>query len=126
MERGIVSAAQPGPPPAAPNGSQAEPLLDARQAAELLNVPESWVRAEARADRIPHLRLGPKYVRFEAAELVAWWQTRRRGPWRARGTAAAVASGSHPGAPLGDLPANGADRGDCSASATAASTERAA
>jgi excisionase family DNA binding protein len=66
------------------NVSQAnhEPLLDAQGAAELLNVPRSWVLAEARADRIPHVRLG-RYVRFEAAELEAWWQARRKGP-RAR------------------------------------------
>lgn len=56
-------------------------LLDAAGAADLLNVPKSWVLAEARADRIPHLRLGAHYVRFEAAELEAWWRsTRHRGP----------------------------------------------
>ena len=31
----------------------------------------SWVLAEARADRIPHIRLG-RYVRFDAVELLAW------------------------------------------------------
>jgi excisionase family DNA binding protein len=66
------------------------PLLDARGAAALLNVPASWVLAEARADRIPHVRLG-RYVRFDSAELQMWWQTRRRGPWRASGAAAKVA-----------------------------------
>src|SRR3954453_19734933 len=66
------------------------PLLDARGAAALLNVPASWVLAEARADRIPHVRLG-RYVRVDAAELQTWWQARRRGPWRARGAAATVA-----------------------------------
>ena len=68
------------------------PLLDAMDAAALLNVPASWVLAEARADRIPHVRLG-RYVRFDAAELQIWWQSRRRGPWRARGAAATVARG---------------------------------
>jgi excisionase family DNA binding protein len=66
------------------------PLLDAKGAAALLNVPASWVLTEARADRIPHVRLG-RYVRFDAAELRAWWLTRRRGPWRNRGTAANAA-----------------------------------
>lgn len=56
-------------------------LLDAGQAGELLSVPRTWVLAEARADRIPHIRLG-RYVRFDPDELTAWWQTRRRGPWR--------------------------------------------
>jgi excisionase family DNA binding protein len=67
-------------------------LLDARSAAALLNVPASWVLAEARAERIPHVRLG-RYVRFDAAQLQVWWQTRRRGPWRAHGGAAAAAPG---------------------------------
>jgi excisionase family DNA binding protein len=47
------------------------PLLDAKGAAALLNVPDSWVLREARAGRIPHVRLG-KYVRFDRAELLAW------------------------------------------------------
>ncbi len=68
------------------------PLLNAEQAADLLNVPASWVLAEARAERIPHVRLG-RYVRFDAEELAAWWQTRARGPWRDRGAAAARARG---------------------------------
>jgi len=55
------------------------PLLNAEQAGELLNVPRTWLLAEARADRIPHVRLG-RYVRFEAHELEAWWQSRARGP----------------------------------------------
>ncbi|MGI8439858.1 MAG: helix-turn-helix domain-containing protein [Thermoleophilaceae bacterium] len=55
------------------------PLLDAGQASELLNVPKGWVLAEARADRIPHVRLG-RYVRFEAELLEEWWRSRARGP----------------------------------------------
>lgn len=54
-------------------------LVDAAQAGGLLGVPKSWVLAEARADRIPHVRLG-RYVRFEPAELERWWAARRRGP----------------------------------------------
>jgi excisionase family DNA binding protein len=56
-------------------------LLDARGAGRLLNVPASWVAAEARAGRIPHVRLG-RYVRFEPEALRDWWRERRRGPWR--------------------------------------------
>jgi excisionase family DNA binding protein len=55
------------------------PLLNAEQAAALLNVPKSWVLAEARANRIPHVRLG-RYVRFDADELERWWCARTRGP----------------------------------------------
>jgi excisionase family DNA binding protein len=67
--------------PEPPVESFASPLLDAKAAARLFSVPASWVLAEARADRIPHVRLG-RYVRFDAAELEAWWRTRARGPWR--------------------------------------------
>jgi excisionase family DNA binding protein len=62
-------------------------LLDAKGAAELLNVPASWILAEARADRIPHIRLG-RYVRFDADQLREWCQSHGRGPQRpARGLA---------------------------------------
>lgn len=55
------------------------PLLDAGQAATLLNVPESWIRAEARAGRIPHVQLG-RYVRFERQALLDWLDHRKVGP----------------------------------------------
>ena len=58
-------------------------LLNAQQAAALLGVPATWVLAEARANRLPHVRLG-RYVRFEAKELERWWQNRARGPTRGR------------------------------------------
>lgn len=64
-----------------PDSEPARPgvLVDAAVAAELLGVPPSWVLAQARAQRIPHVRLG-RYVRFEPDELRAWWRRRRRGP----------------------------------------------
>ena len=70
--------------------SDLRPLLDARGAGALLNVPASWVLTEARANRIPHVRLG-RYVRFDGDELRTWWLARRRGPWRSVGAAAAEA-----------------------------------
>jgi len=72
-------------------------LLTAQQAAEVLNVPASWVLAEARSGRIPHVRLG-RYVRFELGELEVWWRSRARGPWRSRGVAAEQARGGVAGA----------------------------
>lgn len=57
------------------------PLLTAEQAAEHLSVPASWVLAEARANRIPHLRLG-RYVRFDGDALTDWRNARQRGPHR--------------------------------------------
>ena len=57
------------------------PLLDSKGAAKLLNVPASWVLAEARADRIPHVRLG-RYVRFSEDALREWCDGQHRGPRR--------------------------------------------
>jgi excisionase family DNA binding protein len=46
----------------------AENLLTAGELAERLGVPESWVRTEERAGRIPSVRLG-KYVRFKLSDV---------------------------------------------------------
>jgi excisionase family DNA binding protein len=56
----------------------APPLLDAEQAGRLLNVPASWMLAQARAGRVPHVRLG-HYVRFNRDELLAWTGSRSTG-----------------------------------------------
>lgn len=68
-----------------------KPLLDADQAAAMLGLYgrdhrplRTWVLAEARANRIPHVRLG-RYVRFDEDELAAWAAQRCRGP-RSRST----------------------------------------
>ncbi len=55
-------------------------LLTAEQAAELLNVPVSFVRQETRAERLPSVLLGARYRRYEADALREWWESRRRGP----------------------------------------------
>jgi hypothetical protein len=54
-------------------------LINAQAAGELLHVPASWVLRQARADRIPHVRLG-RYVRFDPDQLIAWARNRARGP----------------------------------------------
>lgn len=54
-------------------------LVDAGTAAALLGVPASWVLSEARANRIPHVRLG-KYVRFEPERLTEWWTDKEQRP----------------------------------------------
>ncbi len=56
-------------------------LIDAKTAAKFLGVPATWVLAEARRDRIPHVKLG-RYPRFDPEELEAWWRSQARGPWR--------------------------------------------
>jgi excisionase family DNA binding protein len=46
----------------------AENLLAAGELAECLGVPESWVRTEERAGRLPGVRLG-RYVRFKLSDI---------------------------------------------------------
>lgn len=81
--------AQPKPTASA---SAPSPLLDAEGAGLLLAVKASWLMAEARADRVPHVRLG-RYVRFDRDELLAWVATRARGPKARRTGHAPVSNG---------------------------------
>ena len=53
-----------------------ERLLTAKQVADLLAVPESWVREATRESRIPHLRLG-RYRRYQPAAIEAWLSENR-------------------------------------------------
>ncbi len=46
-------------------------LLTADEVAELLKVKTEWVWAQARAGRIPHVRLG-RYRRFRESAIEAW------------------------------------------------------
>jgi excisionase family DNA binding protein len=50
------------------NACDQEKLLTAGAVAERLGVPESWVRTEERAGRIPGVRVG-RYVRFKLSEI---------------------------------------------------------
>ena len=54
-------------------------LLDAKAAGDLLGVPPTWLLAQARLNRVPHVRLG-KYVRFDPADIESWITTVKRGP----------------------------------------------
>ena len=45
-------------------------LLDANQAASLLNVPPTWLMTQARAGRVPHCKVG-RYTRLNRDELLA-------------------------------------------------------
>jgi excisionase family DNA binding protein len=53
-------------------------LLDTEGAAEYLNLPKSWVAAEVRAGRMPHVRFG-RYVRFDPNDLRAYVEEHRQG-----------------------------------------------
>jgi excisionase family DNA binding protein len=58
-----------------------ERLLNAAEVAKRLSVPETWVRAETRAGRMPHVKLG-RYRRYDWSAVVAWLEERRAGQWR--------------------------------------------
>jgi excisionase family DNA binding protein len=60
-----------------------ERLLTAREVAELLAVPESWVREATRADRLPYLKLG-RYRRYSREAIEAWLSEQRGGPGAGR------------------------------------------
>ncbi|WP_367401261.1 helix-turn-helix domain-containing protein [Paraconexibacter antarcticus] len=63
--------------PTEPDG----PLLDAAGVADLLGVPQSWVYAETRAGRLPHVRVG-RYRRFRRRAVEQWIEDHERGPRR--------------------------------------------
>jgi excisionase family DNA binding protein len=46
-------------------------LLTAAEVAELLSVPESWVREHTRSGRLPHVKLG-HYRRYRREAILAW------------------------------------------------------
>jgi excisionase family DNA binding protein len=52
-----------GPPP--------DRLLTAAEIAELLAVPERWVREHTRSGAIPHVQLG-RYVRYQERDVLEW------------------------------------------------------
>jgi excisionase family DNA binding protein len=56
------------------------PLIDAKAASQLLGVPYTWLLAQARANNIPHHRLG-HYVRFDPDDLQAWLRETRSEPY---------------------------------------------
>jgi excisionase family DNA binding protein len=61
-----------------------ERLLIAREVAELLAVPESWVREATREGRLPYVPLG-RYRRYERPAIEAWIAERRHSPYDSRG-----------------------------------------
>ncbi len=56
-----------------------ERLLTAGEVAELLNVPESWVREATREQRLPYIALG-RYRRYARAQIEAWLEQQQGGP----------------------------------------------
>jgi excisionase family DNA binding protein len=56
----------------------ADRLLEAKEIAELLGVPERWVREHTRSGAIPHVQLG-RYVRYDRGDVVAWVESLKAG-----------------------------------------------
>jgi excisionase family DNA binding protein len=54
-----------------PGLSRPMEILDAEAVAKMLGMTTDWIYAEARAGRIPHIRLG-RYVRFRRESIEAW------------------------------------------------------
>jgi excisionase family DNA binding protein len=48
-----------------------ERLLNATEVAELLAVPESWVREHTRNGSLPRIRLG-RYIRYRRDAVLGW------------------------------------------------------
>ncbi len=47
-------------------------MLNYKQTAELLGIPVGTVYSLVSQNRIPHLRIGPRFVRFSHDDLQAW------------------------------------------------------
>jgi excisionase family DNA binding protein len=59
-------------------------LLTAKELAELLAVPESWVREATRDGRLPHVALG-RYRRYSREDVERWLADQKAGGRSARG-----------------------------------------
>lgn len=53
-------------------------LLDAEAVAMMVGMSKDWIYAEARADRIPHIKLG-RYTRFRREAIEDWIREAERG-----------------------------------------------
>ncbi|HXH34991.1 MAG TPA: helix-turn-helix domain-containing protein [Plantibacter sp.] len=49
-------------------------LLEAKEVAELLSVPVSWVRESTRSGAIPVVELG-RYRRYRESDVLAWLES---------------------------------------------------
>jgi excisionase family DNA binding protein len=53
-------------------------LLDADAVARMIGMSRDWIYAEARADRIPHVKFG-RYTRFRREAIEDWIREQERG-----------------------------------------------
>ncbi len=59
------------------DGATLEPLLDADRVAEILGVEVAYVHAQARAGKLPSIKVG-KYRKFSPAQLKKWLDRQAR------------------------------------------------
>jgi excisionase family DNA binding protein len=52
-------------------------LISYDDAAALLGLARGTLASMVHRRQIPHVRMGPRLVRFDQEELVAWWNERR-------------------------------------------------
>lgn len=76
------------PAPPAPHGEMVEPtevdLVTYPEAADLLGVQLSTLYSLVHAKRVPHVRIGPRFVRFSRRALQAWIGSHTVAPLSAR------------------------------------------
>lgn len=57
-------------------------LLDPCEAAEYLGTTERWMRRAVAHDYLPYVKMGPRLVRFDLADLDAYIAAQRHTPTR--------------------------------------------
>lgn len=84
MEGGAVTS-RPRPPESSAPFNRADGLpietarlLDAAEVADLLNIPERWVREATRAGKLPCVVLG-KYRRYDRDDVLRWVEEQKSG-----------------------------------------------
>jgi len=60
--------------------SEENVFLDYKAVARLLGVPLGTVHGLVSQKRIPHVRLGPRFVRFDPIEIAQWLDARKVEP----------------------------------------------
>jgi excisionase family DNA binding protein len=53
-------------------------LRTAKEIADVLGVPESWVREHTRSGAIPHVQLG-RYKRYDPGDVLGWVESLKAG-----------------------------------------------
>jgi len=68
-----------------------ERLLNAAEVAELLAVPESWVRQHTRSGSLPRVQLG-RYIRYRREAILTWLESQEGADMRRGGARTTTAT----------------------------------